>query len=227
MVVALGLVGCLDDGKSDKVLPIGDIPKLEVHLLRTTGDGSLIELRFDTDEVDGCVTLPEAATAQIDGHMLSLGERGRSDRSLDDTWLSCWWPTFFTQRPIVAPGAFAVADGTASIEGEIGDRLAPRSVTRVPDGPWTFTAGERVSMRWTPAIDLQTVPRLVLMDAATYHPTPEVAGDVVSFTLPAQQLGGAQLFGYIDRGTEEVPCSGATCVVTNQRASVYVELHVE
>ena len=226
LVSLVGLVGCVD-GKSDKVLALNDIPELEVRWMRHAGDVSVVELRFDTDAVNGCVTLADDATATIDGHPMFLSERGRSDLDLDEYWLGCMWPAFHTQQPLVAPGAFVIADATSSVEGAIGDRLAPRSVTRVPDGPWMFTAGERVSMRWSPAIDLELVPSLLLMDAETFHPVPSIAGDVLSFTLPDQRLGGAQLFAYVERGTEEVPCTGATCVVQNQRSSVFVDLYVE
>lgn len=229
--LGVGLGGCFPPSYVDKITPLAEIPDLELVLRRGTGSTTEIELTFDPEQLEGCVIASPSLSGSISGAPLRIGVRGRSDRALDGYWLGCDEPLLGTSIPVQPPGYFVVADDSLTITGEVGDALLPRAMTPVPDGPWTFAPGQTVSVRWTPASDLAAAPPLVRVvtdgGSHTWGTPPTVDGDLITFTVPSDARGAGQLFIYFEREPEPVPCTGARCRVTNQRATAFQAISIQ
>jgi hypothetical protein len=169
-------------------------------------------LHFDPDAVGGCVILAPDLAGRVDATALTISQRGGSEINTDGGWLGCKWPMLGTTQPVVAPGEFVIEDSSLAITGAVGDFLAPRTMTPVPDGPWTFAPQQTVVVRWSPAIDLPLLEvsfRRATSSTSNVLPA-TIVDDTLSFTLPAA-IGMAQLDISGTHEDMDVPCSGARC----------------
>jgi hypothetical protein len=96
-----------------------------------------------------------------------------------------------------------IADRSREITCDLGDAFVPRTMTRL-DGDWDVTGGEQVTVRVAPASDLTRFTVDVYLAAPSSPPLLylpfEIAGDTVTFTLPAAIEPGTTL--YVHTGGE-------------------------
>lgn len=165
VAAAIGLGGCLGPDRLDTFTPLAELPGLALELRYDHAPSIQIALRYDPEPLGGCVIAPPALTASFDGRPLYAHTWGRSER-VDDEWVGCTEPLLNIPMPEPSPSRFEVRDASLTITGEVGALLGPRDTAPVPDGPWTFVAGQAVTVRWTPAGDLAAAPPVVELDAA-------------------------------------------------------------
>jgi hypothetical protein len=96
-----------------------------------------------------------------------------------------------------------------------------RAVQPVPDGPWTFTPGQPITLPWSPEQDLAMyVPRVcftpdVPSPTGGICATFTIAGDRMTFALPGVTSPGRLDF-FLQGDGDRLPCSGAArCEIVN------------
>ena len=83
-------------------------------------------------------------------------------------------------------------DASRTITCSIGDAGRPRSITRVPDVPWTGNRpGDRNTVRWSHPADLQRLPlsvTLIHQWKPLWDLPPEVKTEAVPFTISGDEI---------------------------------------
>lgn len=67
----------------------------------------------------------------------------------------------------------------------LGDLLAMRSVQLVPDGPWTFTPGQEITLQWSPQQDLAMYVPLICFNPDAPSST---GGTCATFTIADDRI---------------------------------------
>lgn len=187
----LVLAGCVDDGV--RVATLAEMqPRIEI-VVGLTMPSLSVKLEYDAFLVGDCAMLRDDFSARIGDVELPIAERGES---LDDSTYEpyCDVPTLYTEHRPQLPGAILeLRDPSLTIQCDLEDALLARSVTPVPAGPWTFSPGQRVTVRWTPMSDLLRVDARVSFFGGRSIPAEEVsqAADLLSFTVPATLGAGS------------------------------------
>lgn len=157
-----------------------------------------VVIETDAFGVGACPILEDGFRAAVNGVAMEITSRGES---LDSIYASepCRWPTMnLDGPPIGADAVIAISYPGHAIQVGLADLLAPRSAHLVPDGPWTFTPGQTITLQWspkedfaiyTPTVDfvtddsLQTGIRYTYLQAA-------ITDDRMTFALPTETLPG-------------------------------------
>jgi hypothetical protein len=197
--------------------PLSELPSLELAI----GAGPLlvdVEVRYRHEANEPCAILAGDFEATVNGMAMPITERGAAKQG------GCTWPALRLDHPPAAVRTTLVLrDPSLTITADLADVLAPRSAQLVPDGPWTFTPGQAVTLQWSPASDLAThtpYPAFVYDDPSrgtVFAPTTAtVVGDRITFQTPNVAISGGTLqvtlFTKAPGGIDPLlTCTGASC----------------
>lgn len=216
------LVGCIvEDDPHARVKPLSSLPPprllIQANLRKVT-----VFIELDAFDVKGCPVLDDSFAASLHGTPMEIAHRGTS---IDSIYSSdpCLFPRLVLENPPAsASAAIEMTYPKHSIAVDLLDLLAPRSAQLVPDGPWTFTPGETITLQWSPAEDLDDhVPTVYFVTddspqtGIRYTLLPvTVTDDRLTFALPREITPGSLQITLRKRGAITVPnleCTGATC----------------
>jgi hypothetical protein len=189
-----------------------------------------VELRYkqtQTGMIQDCAVLADDFAATVNGKEMTITERGGPGvPALADE--VCTWPVLRLDHPAAAAQTkLVLRDPSRMITADLADLLAPRSAQLVPDGPWTFTPGQAVTLQWSPASDLARYwpyPAFVYDDPSrggtVLAPTlATLDGDRITVRMPDVAISGGTLQVTLflnppGRGIDPPPpCTGATCIL--------------
>ncbi len=197
---------------SDDVEEIGvaELPEVQGSLGILYGDEISVTIDYPSINLDHCIRVRDDFTAKIGDISLTVEERGRIN---DDR--ECVEPTYITKAPpTLANAELVLSDGTGDIRCNLGDALAPRQPALVSGGSWSFSAGEHVRIRWSPATDLTRYRFAAFVRPAgstsdkLLESTRE--SDIVAFTLPSTLAPGAYelVFSIHEDAINPIACAG-------------------
>lgn len=194
-------------------------PELEI----TAGPSSVrVEIRYRyTELIQPCAMLADDFAATVNGVPMTITERGAAEEG------GCTWPGLRLDNPAAAPRtSLVLGDPSPVITADLADMLALRSAQLVPDGPWTFTPGQAVTLQWSPASDFATHRP----DVAFVYDDPSrgstifapalatIAGDRITVRTPSVAIMGTlQVTMYTtapDGIDPSLSCTGASCAFT-------------
>ena len=118
--------------------------------------------------------------------------------------------------PLAPASVIQMSFSGNGIRIDLGDLLAMRSVQPVPDGSWTFTPGQPITLQWSPEEDLAMYVPLICFtpDAPSSTggtcATFTIAGDRLTFELPGVTTPG-RLDIFLQGDGDWLPCPGARC----------------
>jgi hypothetical protein len=218
-LVLTALSACLGNGDPDadtKRLSELPAPKL---LFAANQRFVWVEIDVDPWSVRACAILDDSFQATLNGVPMTITHRGESVGSIY-SGDPCISPELRLDNPPVAAAAMLVMSYPRhTITVDLADLLAPRSAQLVPDGPWTFTSGQAVTLQWSPRSDFTTYTPSIRF-VYDYLPV-TVVDDRMSFTLPDMRAaGGLELFMKLPGQHRQPPygdvidwpsCTGASC----------------
>jgi len=201
--------------------PLSELPSPELAIVA----GPLlveVEVRYrhtETEANEPCALLAGDFEAKVNGVAMPITERGAAKQG------GCTWPALRLDHPAAAARTTLVLrDPSLTITADLADVLAPRSAQLVPEGPWTFTPGQAVTLQWSPASDLAThtpYPAFVYDDPSrgtVFAPAAAtVVADRITVQTPNVAISGGtlQVTLYTNppgSGVDPPPsCTGATC----------------
>lgn len=176
-------------------------------------------INFDPYAIGACAVLDDGFEATVNGVPITITHRGASVGSIY-SGDPCSSPELHLDNPPVAAAATVVLRYPRhTIIVDLADLLAPRSAQLVPDGPWTFTPGQAVTLQWSPRSDFTTYTPSIRF-VSDYLPV-TVVDDRMSFTLPdVTAAGELGLFMKLPGQHRQPPyedvidwpsCTGASC----------------
>lgn len=134
----------------------------------------------------------------------------------------CAGPSADLHVSLTESAVLELRDASRTIQCKLGDALAPRSATRVPDGAWEMSAGDAVTVRWAPSGDLARFAFEVSF-VKPYRSEVMVShvseGDLVTFVVPDElEPGPHQL---VITATGDLATTSKGCDVPNARSYHY------
>jgi len=214
-------MGCFLDSDPDApVMRLSSVPVTPTVRFSASGSRVRATIEVDARTIGACVTLDDGFEATLDGAAMAITSRGGSGGSLYSSE-PCYPPTIELVAPPAADRAvIAISYPRHTIAIELGDLLVARSAQPVPDGPFVFEAGQVITLRWSPASDLQLYQPdadFTLTGTLTRDiPALAVAGDQLSFTLPATSQPDQLRITMMRDPRSEVGwqgCTGAHCTL--------------
>jgi hypothetical protein len=205
----------------DAVKPLSALPEPTLHVSANLRSVS-VTIVLDARAAGACPILDDKFQATLDAVALEITERGAS-RGSNPVGERCAWPSLELDNPPASVHAAIVLSYPGhSIRVDLLDLLAPRSAQLVPDGPWAFTPGQTITLRWSPIEDFATyqpslvfvtddVPQIGVIDIALPR---EIVDDRMTFALPIPHAEGSLEVSLIRKmlnDSHTLPCSGATC----------------
>ena len=212
-----GLTSCLLENDPDApVKRLSELPS--PHLLLTANSRTVgVTITFNVDSIASCPTLDDSFEAAVNGVPMAIKNRGVAAGSLYSSD-PCAWPRLELDNPSAASTAMIVMSYPRhTISIDLADLLTPRSAQLVPDGPWTFTLGQTITVQWSPVSDLTKYTPSLIIDpddgSRSSYPVATVVGDRMSFPLSDVTLPATlEITMQMDRrGEISWPCAGATC----------------
>jgi hypothetical protein len=215
-IFAAGLgVGCLDPEleRSTDLAHI-EVESLSMYVGSFTMWGDIHPVR---EERDPCQILGDDFHASVNEIALSAypGDReeicdGESPKDCKNI-ARCHGPGVdFSWPPPIDAAELVIADHSRTITCHMGDAFAARTMTRVPDGSWSVTRGNAVTVKVSPASDLSRFVTDVFFAPAgqAVRSVPHTKdGDTVTFRIPSLIPTGPQTL-YMHLDGEEAPDCG-------------------
>jgi hypothetical protein len=192
------LVGCGENEDAPIDLPTRPLSQLPAPTVDLAADASRVFVGFMVDAFaeGACPVLDDNFQATLNDVPIPILARGASIES-DDTNDACQWPVLQLDNPPLAPvSVIQMSFSGNGIRIDLGDLLAMRSVQLVPDGPWTFTPGQQITLQWSPQQDLAMYVPLICFNPDAPSSTGvscatfTIAGDQITFALPATTSSG-------------------------------------
>jgi hypothetical protein len=216
------LVGCTWENDPDApVKPLSTLPSptlvIKANLRKVE-----VFVQLDAFDARACPVLDESFEASVNTTPMVIAERGAS---IDSIYSSepCRWPRVVLDNPPAAASAtISMTYPEHSIRVRLLDLLASRSAQPVPDGPWTFTPGQTITLQWLPADDLAArTPTIYFVTDDLPQTGIEytflrvaVTGDRMTFALPNVTTPGSlqiTLRNPSDIMVPKLECMGGTC----------------
>ena len=203
------------------VKPLSALPEPTLHVTANLRSVS-VTIELDARAAGACPVLDDTFQATLDAVPLEITEHGAS-RGSNPVGEPCAWPSVkLDNPPASARAAIVLSYPDHSIRVDLLDLLAPRSAQLVPDGPWTFTPGQTITLRWSPIEDFANYKlslEFVTDDApqigVIYIALPaETVDDRMTFALPGATEEGSievSLLREMSSDTHMLPCAGASC----------------
>jgi hypothetical protein len=196
-------------------IDVARMPEIGNLVLLAGAPQVLVEFQFVQLNERTCFTVRDEFSAKVAGAPLDIEEPGSAYE--DNGLIFCNSPVFRTMSVPVADDAKVVLkDDTGAISCDLGSSLALRTATLVPDGQWQFTAGQQVTVRWTPSSDVSLyTPGLNLSseDGTTSMGVQVTAqADTLKFTIPATVTPGAYVLN-LSEANSSVPPTPISCDV--------------
>jgi hypothetical protein len=223
------LVGCMWEHDPDApVKPLSLLPPPKLVITANLRKVRVF-IELDAFKAGACPVLDDSFEASVDATPMVIADRGASIDSIFSSG-PCTWPKLeLDNPPAAADAAIAMTYPEHSIAVDLLDLLAPRSARLVPDGPWTFTPGQTITLQWSPAEDLvDLTPTIYFVTDSlpqtgtelTYLPA-KVTDDRMTFALPNSTSPGSleiTLWDFRETTVPKLECMGASCqlVVTPQ-----------
>ena len=186
----LVLAGCVDDGA--RVATLAELqPRIEMFVGFVKPSLS-VEIVYDEFLLGDCAILGDDFSARVGGVDLPIVSRGESLGGSEGYDHDCGLPELYTEdRPQLPAAILELGDSSGTIRCDFKDAMLARSVTPVPAGPWTFSPGQRVTVRWSPTEDLMNAEATVSFFGGRSVPAEAVSqiDDLLSFTVPALGAG--------------------------------------
>lgn len=208
----LALAACATDDW-ERVATLAEIgPRLDIFVGFVKPSLS-VKLQYDAFLFGDCAILSDDFSARVGGVDLPIMRRGANLGDIDHDDYDCSVPELYTEdRPQLPAAILELGDSSRTIRCDFADALLPRSVTLVPAGPWTFSAGQRVTVRWSPMADLVNAEATVSFFGGRAVPAEAVAqtGDLLSFTVPALLGAGPYEIQFDTNGADYrgIDCGG-------------------
>jgi hypothetical protein len=156
----------------------------------------------------GCVELDGATAATINGAAMTIESRGFISYPIN-----CHNPELsLTTPPFPTSAQLRLLDPEEIVSCDLGDALAlPPAATLIPDGPWRFTRGSTVTLRWPAAVQASAVRATVDVGfgALTANTTVEAATGQLTVTIPIV-VGSGSLLLYPPR--RDLTCATGSAV---------------
>ncbi len=209
--------GCIDDGA--RVATLAEMqPRIEIFVGFAKPSLS-VDLQYDAFRFGDCAMLSDDFIGRVSGVELPIDERGepRGVGTDDSGGLepNCVVPRLYTEdRPQLGAAVLELSDPSLTIRCDFEDALLARSVAPVPAGPWTFSPGQRVTLRWSPMSDLLHAEGFVTFFGGRSVPAEAVSqsGDLLSFTVPATLGAGPYEMRFATNGADfrGIDCGGVS-----------------
>jgi hypothetical protein len=220
-LLPLVLVGCFLESDPDApVTLLSNVAMLPKVSFSASGSRVRAAIEVDPWAIGACVTLDDDFQSTLNGVPMAIRSRGGSGGSIGSS-VPCYPPVIELIGPPTTDSAvIAISYPRHTISIDLGDLLVARSAQPVPDGPFVFEPGKPITLRWSPASDLQLYEPSVefaLAGTRTRDVAPvTVADDVLSFALAVtsrpDELRITQLRD-LRTEVEWSGCTGARCVL--------------
>ena len=216
------LAGCIGESDPDALAqPLSTLPSPKL-VIKANLRKVEVFIQLDAFRAGACPVLDESFEASVDATPMLIANRGAS---IDSIYSSdpCSWPRVVLDNPPAAASSMiAMTYPKHSIRVQLFDLLASRSAKPVPDGPWTFTPGQTITLEWSPADDLATrTPTIYFVTDDLPQTGIEytflhvaVTGDRMTFALPNATAPGSlqiTLRNPSDIILPKLECLGGTC----------------
>lgn len=193
IIACVSLVGCFDSDEGG----LAQVTRIDV--LIGDGRGSVF--------LSGCSHLDDSLHATLNERPIQ-----RPNHSVD-----CDPATIGFEAPADAPASstLVLEDPTDRVEIPLGDALQHRSVTRIPDLPWTVSPGDKVTVAWSHPHDL--VAQIVVFpddSRDSFESRADLATGQLEFTI-GQLAPGPHTIHLASAFADRFPgCRGLHCRVT-------------
>ena len=176
LVVVL-LTGCIEDKPE---VTLSQLTELEF----VTGGSALVVVLSHTYSIDRCAVPPADTHAELDGVAMEVVDMS-----------GCDYPRLRSGQAltVAASHRLTLADSTRTITLELGDRLTPRAVTKVPAGPLDLVAGETYTFQTNVPADLERGLNVALRGGAEILSLTPVSGTggMFTVTMPMREFSGS------------------------------------
>lgn len=176
-----------------------------------------VEISSVFDEDRKCAVLDDSFDARVNGRTMQIISRGQAVDSPFSTE-PCAPAVLQLDHLDPSPTAsIGISYPNHSITIDLADMLVVRTAQLVPEGAWTFTPGQHVTVQWTPATDLAlhgpVLPVVEFVSQSFSARVPFVIdGDHMDWPLPETHAAG-HIEVTLERATTSWPCAGAHCEV--------------
>lgn len=171
--------------------------------LDITSDLQAIHIVLGYHSTLGCAALDAAAAATLNGVAMTIESRGYISYPIN-----CLKPVFaLTTPPFPTSAQLRLLDPEEVASCDLGDALAlPPPPTLTPDGPWQFTRGSTVTLRWPAAGQANAVRATVDVGfgAVTADTSVDAASGLTTLKIPVV-VGSGSLLLYPPR--RELTCA--------------------
>jgi hypothetical protein len=219
--------GCAMDSDPDAdIKPLSQLPAPKIGLWLEANPRTLhATVQIDPFAVRSCARLDDDFHAEVAGAQLTIAQHGESVGSIYSS-SPCDWPELALRDPPPVDGAtLTITYGGKTITAGLADLLVPRTAVPVPEGPWAFGSGQRITVAWAPISDLaKYLPQIRFVptspgqgEAIDLRPI-SVIRDLMTFTLPVGRSGGVLEMTVSNGPFTMAPllCTGATCQVSQR-----------
>lgn len=197
------LTGCVS-GPND--VSLAELPSLGLDF--ATGAGVNVQLRYNTSAIEPCAALAADVTATFDGVPMTVRRGGGETEE-------CLEPSLYgTFLPQAEAHTLVIEDPTRTITLDLGDRLTPREVTKVPAGPLDLVAGETYTFRTNVPADLERGLNVALRGGTEILllPPSRRAGGEFEVTMPVRSFDGTFDAWTGAQGLERTSIGGVSCL---------------
>jgi len=211
-LLCLGLpvvVACTSDVTSVEV----GITRLPDRLIQFSASPASVSvfIQYQPQALGACALLLPSFHASVGDTEMTIVERGAYTTP---GFVDCRVPRLSLDHPpLAAASTLTLQDASGTLTIDLKDLLAPRSAQPVPPGPFTFTPGQVVTLRYAPASDLNVSVTTVNFEDDT--PGKEtlvalpisIAGELITMTMPGHV--GTGTLSFLLAGSPVVPPSPA------------------
>lgn len=176
-MIAAAAAGCMElDEPEAREVSLAELP-LSRLVYGADSRSVWVALEYSVNALGTCAILAPDFGGSVNGTRMQIQRGGAGNTG------SCRTPRLdLMAPPSASTAAITLGDHSRTLTINLGDLLAPRKLELVPAGPWQFSPGQQVTVRWSPSADLSRSPRVGITGGANLPLA--IQGDSVTFTMP-------------------------------------------